>query len=202
MFVPLKATYTNNSLLPRLTAGVEVVTMRNRHNQSWPQGPVLVCWPTEEMLDRVSDNLQRQVTAACVLEWGDALYQRAWLAAHGGIDLTTGRQAAVNSDGLPAVVVVAMENLSAIVNHSNSLVGTFDKELAISTLQALVRGGYLYDVDELCSWALVNGFTDREVQHLRDYATKALVGHRFRLTGRGALRGNILQIWEAEAQER
>jgi hypothetical protein len=202
VFVPGKANYTNNSLLPSLTAGAAVLTMRNRHRQPWPRGPILVCWPTEEMLDVVSDQMRYHASPVCVLEWGDAPYQRAWLAAHGAIDVTTGQLAAVNTSGLSTVVLVAMENLSAIVNHGNSLVGTFDKELAIETLQALVRGGHRYEVEELCSWALANGFTGREVQNLRDYASKALAGHRFRTTGRGALRKDILKVWEEEAQMR
>jgi hypothetical protein len=45
----------------------------------------------------------------------------------------------------------------------------------------------------------VNGFTAREVDCPRDYATKALGGHRFRKSGYGRLRADILQMWEAEA---
>lgn len=203
VFLPGKANYSNNRLLPVLTAGATVVTMRSRYNQTWPSGPVLLCWPTEDMFGLVSDRLRRgQLTAVCVLEWGDAPFQRAWLAAHNGIDLTTGRPAALGGGELPPVVRVAMEHLTELVNHSNGLVSSFDRDLAITTLQALVRGGYRYDVDELCSWALSHGFTGSEVSHLRDYAAKALAGHRFRLSGRGALRDDILKVWEAEAQNR
>jgi hypothetical protein len=118
------------------------------------------------------------------LEWGDDPFQHAWLAAHNGIDLTTGRSAVLDGGELPPVVRVAMEHLTGLVNHSNGLVSSFDKDLAITTLQALVRGGYRYEVDELCSWALAHGFTGSEVRQLRDYAAKVLTGHKFRLSGR------------------
>lgn len=200
VFLPGKSNYSNNQLLPTLTAGAALVTMRSRHTQGWSNGPVLMCWPTEDMFGLVSDRLRRgQLTAMCVLEWGDDPFQRAWLAAHNAIDLTTSRPATLEGGELAPVVRVAMEHLSDLVNHSNGLVSPFDKDLAITTLQALVRGGHRYDVDELCSWALSHGFTSSEVSHLRDYAAKVLVGHRFRLSGRGVVRKDILQVWEAEA---
>jgi hypothetical protein len=96
-------------------------------------------------------------------------------------------------------VQVAMDDLNHTVNHANGLVGSFDKKLAIGTLTALVRSGHRFDVDNLCAWALANGFTASEVERLRDYATKALAGHRFRTGGRGPLRNDIVEVWEAKA---
>jgi len=88
------------------------------------------------------------------------------------------------------------------VNHANGLASSFDKGITVATLQALVRGGNRFDVDDLCAWDLENGFTAREVDRLRDYATKALAGHRFRGSGHGRLRADILQMWEVEARNR
>jgi hypothetical protein len=87
------------------------------------------------------------------------------------------------------------------VNHANGLVSSFDKGIAIGMLQALLRGGHRFDVDDLCAWALANGFTASEVDRLRDYASKALAGHRFRNSGHGRLHANIVQMWEAEARD-
>ncbi len=202
VFVPGKRNYQYNAALPRLTAGAVVLTPRTLHRAQWSGGPLLACWPTEQMLGTISDRLGGRVTSVCVLEWGDAPFQRAWITAHGGIDLTTGQRASNGGVHLPPVVLVAMEHLSSMVNHANGLVSSFDKGIAVDTLQALVRRGHRFDVDDLCAWALANGFTASEVDRLRDYATKALAGHRFRGSGHGRLRADILQMWEAETRDR
>lgn len=201
VLVPGKRNYEYNEALPRLTAGAVVLTPLNLNRAQWSGGPLLACWPTEQMLGMISDRLTGQVTGVCVLEWGDAPFQRSWVAAHGGVDLTTG-QRFTGRVQLPPVVLIAMEHLNAMVNHADGLVSSFDKGLAIETLGALVRGGHVYDVDDLCAWALANGFTTSEVGHLRDYATKALIGHRFRDSGYGRLGADIVQAWEAEARNR
>src|SRR2546430_5758353 len=115
---------------------------------------------------------------------GDAPFQRAWITAQGGVDLTTGQRCGEGEVQLPRVVLVAMQSLNSMVNHVNGLASSFDRGLAVDTLCALARGGHRFDVDDLCAWALANGFTASEVQHLRDYATNTgrtpvpQLGHR------------------------
>ena len=53
---------------------------------------------------------------------------------------------------LDPVVEAAMTELGQVVNHANALVGVYDKEHAVSTLQALFRSGYRRDADKLCAW--------------------------------------------------
>jgi hypothetical protein len=38
-----------------------------------------------------------------------------------------------------------MENLNRVVDHSNGLGDTFNKALAVQTLQTLVNGGHTFD---------------------------------------------------------
>jgi len=200
VFVPGKQNYVNNRTLSALTSGCEVITQRALSNAQWAGGPLLACWPTEQMFGSISDRLGPRVTAVCVLEWGDAAYQRSWITAHRGVDLT-GTATTNIGIALPPVVLAAMETMSHLVDHSNGLVGSFDKAIAIGILQALVRAGYRYDVDEMCAWALANGFTAGETEHLRDYATKALTGHRFRLRHPHPLAADIVRQWEAAARQ-
>jgi len=103
---------------------------------------------------------------------------------------------------LSPAVTVAMEFLAQDVNHANGLVQTYDKEITIQALQALVRAGHTLDVDNLVAWALAHDFTGSEVTRLRDYATKVLQGYRFRLSGRKMLRDDIVELWEQEAEGR
>lgn len=198
VFVYAKQNFKRNGTLPRVLPGVDVITERTQHGSSWRGGPILVCWPTEKMLARLSDYLSRHVTSACVLEWGDAPFQRAWLTANNAIDLISGQRLASGAITLTPVVLTAMTSLNQMVNHANGLAGHYDKALAIQTMTELVRHGYRYNVNELCAWALANGFTASEVEALRDIATKALAGHRFRRTTQ-ALRSDIISIWRAEA---
>ena len=57
-------------------------------------------------------------------------------------------------------------------------------------------------MDNLVAWALANGFTGREVDRLRDYATKVLQGHRNRHTRRPILVDHNVELWEQEAEQR
>lgn len=200
VFVPTKQNYERNGTLPRVLPGVDIVTERAQRGSYWRGGPMLVCWPTEKMLGTLSDDLGRRVTAACILEWGDAPYQRAWLSANNAVDLTTGQRLSGDTAALPPVVLVAMNHLNRLVNHANGLAGSFDRAVAVQTMTALVRHGHRYDVNLVCAWASANGFTASEVERLRDIATKALTGHRFRAAN-GPLRTDITSTWEAEARE-
>lgn len=196
-----KKMYDNNPLLPRLTAGVTVEKPATVWRSGWRGGPVLAPWPTEDVLATLSDTLARKTTAVCVIEWGDYDYQDAWLTAHGAVDLVTGQTRGARRQLLDPVVEVAMRRLSDAVNHNNALVQGYEKAYAVRTLQELVRGGHRYEVDALCAWALAHGFTQREVEHLRDYATRALEGHSFRLRESVGPRPGACARWEQEARD-
>lgn len=194
-----KTAYTNNSLLPRLTGGVLVEQPQTAWKAGWDGGPVLAPWPNERVLACLSDDLASKVTAVCVIEWANKEFVSAWLTAHHAINLITG-QSPESQPLLSPVVEVAMKHLSNAVNHNNGLVQYYEKAYAVRTLQELVRGGYRYDVDNLCAWALANGFTESEVKRLRDYGGRALEGRSFQLHEQvGPRKGEITQ-WEQEAQ--
>lgn len=202
VLVMAKAVYRNNPLLPELTAGAEVATPNSLLGADWRGGPVLVPWPDEKVLTTVAERLpRRKATGVCVLPWGEDPYTRAWLEAQGATDLLSGQALGPREDLLPPVVMVAMESLCSRVNHANALTG-YDRERAIGALVALVRAGYRFEVQALVAWSLGNGFTGREVERLREYATKALAGHRFRLRSLGGWRTDIVAVWEQEARTR
>ena len=196
-----KAVYQHNALLPRLTAGAKVATPSTVWKVDWRGGPVLAPWPSDKVLSTISDNVAERVTGVCVLPWGEDAYAEAWLAAHNATNLLTGQPQAPRDELLHPVVTMAMEYLTNTVNHANGLAGS-DRDRVIGALLALVHAGYRFDVDALIAWALANGFTGSEVERLRDYATKALAGHRFRIRGFGALRADIVAVWERKARER
>src|SRR5689334_7614749 len=86
-----KGMYSNNPLLPRLTAGAVVERPSILWRAYWNGGPVLAPWPSEEVLGFVADRLASRATGVCVLPWGDEPFVSAWLSAHGAVNLLTGQ---------------------------------------------------------------------------------------------------------------
>jgi hypothetical protein len=195
-----KKAYGNNRLLPALTSSARVEAPATAWKAGWGGGPVLAPWPSERVLACLSDELATKVSAVCIIEWGDNEFVSAWLTAHNATNLLTGQEPE-SKILLSPVVEVAMRDLSGIVNHNNGLVQDYEKAYAVRTLQELVRAGYGYDVDNLCAWALANGFTEWEVKQLRDYGTRALEGRSFRLRERVGPEKSAAKRWEQEAQQ-
>ncbi len=195
-----KNSYGNNRLLPVLTTGARVEAPQTAWKAGWGGGPVLAPWPSERVLACLSDELAGKVSAVCIIEWGTKEFVSAWLVAHNATNLLTGQEPE-SEPLLSPVVEVAMRHLSNAVNHNNGLVQYYEKAYAVRTLQELVRAGYSYDVDNLCAWALGNGFTESEVKHLRDYGTRALEGRSFRLREQVGPGKDSVKRWEQEAQQ-
>ncbi len=193
-----KQMYSNNPLLPRLTAGAFVERRQVAGGSDWRSGAILAPWPTEQVLATISDRLASSATGVCIIEWGDREFQSAWLAAHNAVNLITGEHSR-NEPLLPPVIEVAMRELGSIVNHNNGLVQYYDKAYAVRTLQELVRAGYRYDLDKLCAWALSNGFTQTEVDRLREYGRRVLEGRRFQLREQVGPRPGTAKRWKEEA---
>jgi hypothetical protein len=131
-------------------------------------------------------------------------FRTAWLRAHNAQNFVSGESHGGSSDELLSPTVrIAMTHLSHAVNHNNALVQGYEKSYAVRTLQELYRAGHHIEVDNLCAWALANGFSQVEVKHLRDYARRVVAGRSFRLPESvGPTRGAAAE-WEAEAiQER
>lgn len=195
-----KGMYSNNPLLPRLTAGTIVERPPSLWRAHWGGGPVLAPWPTEEVLGFIADRLVRLATGVCVLPWGDDPFLSAWLSAHKAVNLLTGHAESTSADDLLSPVVrVAMEHLSQAVNHNNALVSGYEKSYAVRTLQELRRSGHALDVDAICAWALANGFTTSEVKHLRQYVERVQSGRGFRLRETAGPKPGSAHRWEEEA---
>jgi hypothetical protein len=141
-----------------------------------------------------------RATAICVIEWGEDPSQTAWLQAHGALSVIDGSPyPGADVPLLDPVAEAAMTELGQVVNHANALVGVYDKEDAVSTLQTLFRSDYRWDTDKLCAWALAHEFTGSEERNLRDYSEKVLSGHRFRLKYRRHERPGAVERWRRSA---
>jgi len=83
-----------------------------------------------------------------------------------------------------------------------ALVQSFDKAWVIKSLQALVKGGHRFDVDEIATYAMATGWTGAEVMRLREYGEGVLQGRRFRLTGTSGPKPGACKVWERQCAER
>ncbi|MDX8029396.1 hypothetical protein SK803_04200 [Lentzea sp. BCCO 10_0856] len=202
LLFPDKPSSEGDRLLNRLTAGAAAATPRNLGSSGWSKGPVLAAWPTDDVFELLTHGLRSRITALCVMEWGDSdEVQRTWLAGHQARSVVDGAVHPSSTVTLDPVVEVAMQYLEMSVNHGNSLTGPMDRRDAVETLRALHKAGYRYNVEELCIWALGNGFNFREVERLKEIAIGVQQGKRFRLQA-GGFQPNIVKIWQAEAEEK
>lgn len=199
---PSKSSSQGDQLLSKLTAGAAIATPRNLRGSQWSRGPVLAPWPTDDVFELLTHGLRSRITALCVMEWGDTdEVQRTWLAGHQARSVVDGTVHPNSTVTLDPVVEVAMQYLEMSVNHGNSLAGPMDHRDAVETLRALHKAGYGYNVEELCIWALGNGFNFREVVRLKEIATGVQQGKRFRLQA-GGFRPDVVKVWQAEAEEK
>jgi hypothetical protein len=188
-----------NSNLGQHVYGAEISKPNNLWKTNWQSGSVLAPWPGQDILSRLSDGLGGRAKSICVIPWGMTDMETAWLRAHHALDIITDTELADMNPLLSSVVEAAFIELGSLVNHSNGLSGHYERPKVISTLQLLLASGYRWDTDKLCAWALANGFSGSEVRRLRDYATKVLAGHTFRLNGGSGYGPGAVARWEKSA---
>lgn len=198
---PDKTSSQADPVLNKLIKGAVVATERNIAGSGWQQGPVLAAWPTKRGLEILTDRIASRVTALCIMEWDEPDWQCNWLTARKARSVVDGQIHGGGSVELDPVVEVAIRRLSASVNHSNGLVGVCDKRDAVETLRALHRAGYRYSIEDLCIFALANGFSYGEVERLREYAKGVQADRRFRLDAGQALRDDIVDVWKRESEK-
>jgi hypothetical protein len=108
----------------------------------WRGGPVLAAWPSERVLAEIDGD--RRTSALVVLTWSPNDVA-GWVAVHDPDVLSPGvvaPEAAALSD---PVVVLGIDSLMMLVNQSNNLAGTFDRNLAVAVLLMLHDGGQRLD---------------------------------------------------------
>lgn len=191
-----KIVLRNNKVLSTIVdqARIPVVAPPHVHQPSWSSGAVLAPWASERTLLAIDDDLGHQATAVCAIGWAAGSLS-PWIAGHGARDLRTPHTAPAQPS-LDPVVVLAMEEASALINHNNALVTDAEKAYMVRTLQELARSGHRFDVDDLVAWAMANGFDPREIPRLRDYATRVLAGRSFQLRDTWGPKKGQARDWE------
>ncbi len=188
--------------LPMAERTKSAIVAKRSALSGWDRGPVLAPWPTRDIVGALSDDLHGRATAICVIPWGSDPLVIAWLRARRAVSVVD-MSAHPEADDplLDPVVEAAMTELGQMVNHANALASKTDKAFAVHTLKKLHQAGYQWDVDRLCGWALGNGFTSGEEDHLRKYATKVLQGSPFSPLPTDPYSPGAIERWQEQASQ-
>lgn len=143
-----------------------------------------MAWPHPTDISEFLRYNSHQVTALCVIAWGeDELLSWVSAARPELLGKTTSWDM---GDQLDPVVEAAMRNVTESINHNNTITGGYDKDDVVSALLALHDAGYTLDAKALEGWAVANGWSGRNPAHLADYAQRIMRGSRPRSRKRDA----------------
>lgn len=115
-------------------------------------GPVLLVWPTPEILNRFSNSWQ--VTALAVTEWVTET-TNPWVAAYRPEILNGSLKVELN---LEPIVMVAIESIGVSANLNNRFVSRDDKDEAVNGLKSLISRGHKLDPDAVYAYTLSLGW--------------------------------------------
>lgn len=177
VWTPQMQNLTGNSQLRSLVAraGVEHITGRGGAHLAGP-GPVLMAWPHPTDISEFLWYNSYQVTALCVIAWGeDELLSWVSAARPELLGKTTSWDM---GDQLDPVVEAAMLNVTESINHNNTITGGYEKDDVVSALLALHDAGYTLDAKALEGWAVANGWSGHNPARLAEYARKIMSGSR------------------------
>ncbi|WP_331737096.1 hypothetical protein OG426_56135 (plasmid) [Streptomyces canus] len=191
--------YNQNRVWQERARDITVASLRTLSRSEWQGGPVVAAWPSEDLLQRVSRELSfGRATAVCVLMYGDAAYQDAWLQANNARHAETGAPYEGTAWALPPVVERAVGWIADTVNKSTGFSHPSDHDKAVLVLEQLRLRGHTFDVQALYARALVHGLQPKSARELSDLGDRLAKGRPSRVSNRGLLRSDLVQRWEAE----
>jgi hypothetical protein len=196
----------NNRLLGRAIHqyGLRYEAPRTIWNSGWDGGAILAPWASDAVIRCIDDDLGGLARAVCIIGWipGDPKHV-AWVRARNALDLTSGESLGKHPEAIikDPVVRLALDYAEGFVNHNNALVQDEDKAYLVRTLEELVRGGHVFDLDELAAYAMATGWTGEEVKRIKEYGRRILDGGSFRFRTSIGPKPGACKQWEAEIEE-
>jgi hypothetical protein len=175
-----------------------------RRSGHWAGGGVLAPWASADVLRCIDGDLAQRAVAVCVIGWRpDDPEHAAWIAARKATDLISGRMLGRAPEMIVGdpVIRIALDQAERWVNHNNALVQAEDKAYLVRTLQELVRGGHVFDLDQMAAYAMATGWTGEEVKRIREYGQRVLDGRGVRLASSIGPQPGACARWEAEAAQ-
>jgi hypothetical protein len=179
VWTSLKSNLSNCLQLERLVSqhsNVEHVTGRG-HEFIRGNGPVLMAWADMDDIGKLVQYGGHQIQALCVITWNEDEI-RPWVSAVRPTILGDGSAWEDLTPELAPVVVEAMKSVTRMVNHNNTISAGFEKDVVVSTLLALHDAGIRMDGVAMQGWALANGWSGMNPQHLAKYVRDINAGKR------------------------
>ena len=143
------------------------------------RGPVLMAWPDMDDIAKLTRYGSHLMTGLCVLTWNEK-WIRPWVSAVGPQILGDGSPWQQVTPALDPLVALALEDLTAVINHNNTISSGFEKDEVVSVLFALRRAGVGMDGPAMQGWALANGWSGSNPQRLAQYVADVNAGKRLR----------------------
>lgn len=196
-----KSNLENSTQLERLVtqhSDVRHVTGRGG-NIFHGNGPVLMAWPDMNDIGKLLRYGAPGMRALCVISWNDDEI-RPWLSAVHPTVLGDGTAWGDLSLELDPLVVEALKGLTLTINHNNTIAAGFEKDMVVSALLALREARIPMHGKSMQGWALANGWSGENPQHLAKYVNDINAGKRPK--HRNVLRPDYITTLRRRAKER
>lgn len=174
-----------------------LITQRTKLT-SWRGGPVLVAYPTKQLLDMLDD--MYGITEILVVPWRLSEVQYwldTWAPQELGSSVPTPRALSIGN----LVVVEALKTLTRTVNLSTGISHPSDRQAAIDLFQRLREAGEHFSPSEVRAWLVSQGgWRPQDADQVKSIAESILAGKRLRGGGR-FWADNIVEQWRSRTTE-
>lgn len=183
VWVLQKSVLTDNDIAHRLAATPSVQTVVARGSGYFSaNGPVLALFANADDLGKITR--AHGITALCVVTWSDEL--RTWAREVKAevlheLELDEDYRALYGFEEpveLLPEIVAAMESITKVINHNNTIKGGFEKRQVVRHLLRLHDAGIPLPAQEMKEWAAAHGWRGDNPRHLAGYADQINLGGR------------------------
>ncbi len=162
--------------LVRRHADVDHITGRGG-GSAHRRGPLLMAWPDMDNIGKLTRFSGQTLQALCVITWhADAI--QPWVSAVQPEILGDGAPWQQRTPELDPVVALALADLTARINHSNTITSGYEKDDVVTVLLALHDAGIGLDGKAIQGWVLAHGWTGSNPQRLATYVADINAGKR------------------------
>lgn len=179
--------------IPQSSSDICLITQRTKL-PSWRGGPVLVAYPTKQLLDMIDD--MYGVTEILVVPWllSEVQYWlNTWAPQELGSSVPTPRAPSIGN----LVVVEALKTLTQTVNLSTGIADRSDRQAAIDLFQRLREAGEHFKPSEVRAWLVSQGgWSPQDADQVKSIAESILAGRHLRSGGR-FWADNIVEQWRS-----
>ncbi|MFL0278166.1 hypothetical protein [Mycobacterium sp. SMC-19] len=152
------------------------------------RGPVLMAWADMEDIGELV-RFGHGIRALCVITWNEEGI-RPWVTAMKPTILGDGSAWANLAPDLDPLIVVALTDLTSMINHNNTIAAGYEKDVTVGVLLALKAAEISMDGEAMQGWAIAHGWAGKNPERLAKYVRDINAGKRPRCGN--AIRGDYV----------